>query len=240
MSTQTIDLQEIQKKLVDKLRPSGWADKLKGFVMTDDFRKIIEYLYEQRSQNKRFTPPLKTMFSAFENCPYNQLKAVIIGAEPYQQLGVADGMAFSSSLATQPNPVTECILQSVYKTTYTADSLPPEHNPDFTRWAIQGLLLLNTALTVEIDKQLTHQKIWRPFISYLLDILNSLNTGLVFVFIGKKAQELEDLISEEVHYKLFISHPAAAIGTGQQWDCNDVWNKINKIIYDTNKEHITW
>ncbi len=81
MKEQTIDLEEIKLKLADKLRDSGWTAKLRGFLLSSDFDKILQYLYDQRELGKRFTPPLKTMFSAFEKCNYKDLKVVIIGQD---------------------------------------------------------------------------------------------------------------------------------------------------------------
>lgn len=79
--TEQINLEEIKLKLVERLRPSGWADKLKGFVQSSDFDKILETLYKLREDGKRFTPPLKVVFKAFEECPVNKLKVVMIGQD---------------------------------------------------------------------------------------------------------------------------------------------------------------
>jgi uracil-DNA glycosylase len=251
MSNPTIDLQEIQTKLVDKLRPSGWADKLKGFVMASDFEKILQFLHDERAQGRRFGPPLKHMFSAFENCPYKDLKVVIVGQDPYPQLGTADGMAFSCSLTGEAQPSLQYILKAIYKTTYLWAGDPfkhpseeneiPSNDPDLTRWANQGVLLLNTALSVELGSPGKHQGIWRPFMSYLLDMLNTINSGVVFIFLGRKAQELADLIDEDRHYKLFASHPASAAYNNQaEWDCEDVFMKCNELLQQANGTRIKW
>lgn len=76
-----IDLEEIKIKLIEKLKPSGWAVKLKGFVQSSDFDKIFQTLYNLREDGKRFTPPLKLVFRAFEECPVDKLKVVIIGQD---------------------------------------------------------------------------------------------------------------------------------------------------------------
>ena len=78
---ETINIEEIKQKLIDKLEPSGWTTKLRGFIKSSDFEKIIQTLYDQRQQGKRFTPPLKTVFTAFEKCPVKDLRVVLIGQD---------------------------------------------------------------------------------------------------------------------------------------------------------------
>lgn len=232
MNATSVDIQEVQEKLVDKLRPSGWADKLKTFIMTDDFADILQKLKVLRDEDKRFTPPLKEVFTAFEKCPYKDVKVVIIGQDPYPQLGVADGMAFSCSKTQVLQPSLKYLLEAVEDTVYAG--LPTQENPDLTRWAEQGVLLLNTALTVEVNKIGSHYDLWAPFVTCVIDTLSWNNPGLIWVFMGKKAQELESLVSSN-HYKFEISHPAsAAYQKASKWDCDDVFNKINNILEANN------
>lgn len=234
----SINLEEIQLKLVDKLRTSGWAGKLKGFIQSSDFNRIIETLYDLRESGKRFTPPMKDCFKAFELCPYDQLRVVIIGQDPYPQMGVADGLAFSCSNGTA-QPSLNYLLKAVDKTVPKEFKDPTEHI-NLERWSKQGILLLNTALTTEIGKPATHQYIWEDFMAYTLDIINSFNGGLIFVFLGKMAHEFEQLIGDQ-HHKFMLSHPAsAAYQKAETWDCKDVFNQINQIIYDQNGERIMW
>ena len=227
--TQTVDLQQIKAKLIEKLQPSGWATKLRGFVMSSDFDKIIETLYNERESGKRFTPPLKHVFRAFEECPLDSLKVVIVGQDPYPYLGVADGIAFSCGLTQKPQPSLQQIFQALSRTIPDANT----DNPDLTRWANQGVLLLNSALTCQVDKPATHQHIWHDFMMYLIDILTLSNSGLIFCLLGKQAQELESVITP-AHYILKASHPASASYSGGTWDCNDIFNKVNVILTENN------
>lgn len=232
MNTIEVDIQQVQEKLVDKLRPSGWADKLKTFIMTEEFAEILQKLKVLRDEDKRFTPPLKDVFSAFEKCPYPDLKMVIIGQDPYPQFGVADGMAFSCGKTLALQPSLKYILEAVEDTVYAG--FPTQEDPDLSRWAKQGVLLLNTALTVEVGKVGSHYDLWQPFIAYVIDTLSWNNPGLIWVFMGKKAQELESLVSSN-HYKFEITHPAsAAYQKLDKWDCEDVFNKANKILEANN------
>lgn len=77
----TVDLNDIKFKLYEKLKASGWADKLKTFILSDDFDKILNYLLKEARAGQRFTPPIKQIFRAFEECPYDKLKVVVIGQD---------------------------------------------------------------------------------------------------------------------------------------------------------------
>jgi len=237
--TEQINLEEIKLKLIDRLQASGWASKLRGFIQSSDFDKILETLYKLREDGKRFTPPLKNVFRAFEECPVNKLKVVIIGQDPYPHFGVADGLAFSCSNTSKPQPSLTKIFEAINNTVY--DEWPIEQNPDLTRWANQGVLLLNSALTCEIDKVGSHYNVWKEFIAYAMDILNFTDSGLIFVLMGKQAQELEGLIGEH-HHIIKTTHPAYASYTKQPWDCENMFNEINKIIKGQNGSEytITW
>lgn len=230
--TQTIDIEDIKKKLIEKLNPSGWTTKLRGFIMSSDFDKILEALVKEKEDGKRFTPPLKYVFRAFEECPEKDLKIVMIGQDPYPHFGVADGIAFSCGLTQKPQPSLKNIFDAIDATVY--EGIPrKEHDTDLSRWSKQGVLLLNTALTTQVDKVGTHYDIWKDFIMYTLDMLSLTNSGLIFILLGSKAQELESVITP-AHYILKASHPASAAYTKTTWDCNNVFNKANEILAKNN------
>jgi uracil-DNA glycosylase len=229
--TQIVDLEEIKAKLIERLRPSGWAAKLKSFVYSSDFDKILETLYNEREAGKRFTPPLKQVFRAFEECPVDQLKVVMIGQDPYPHLGVADGIAFSCGNTGKPQPSLQQIFNAIEETVH--QGYPTYQNPDLTRWAKQGVLMLNKALTCQVDKVGSHYDIWHDFLMYVIDMLSLTNSGLIFCLLGKQAQELEGSISQS-HYILKASHPASAAYSKTNWDCNDLFNEANKIIIKNN------
>lgn len=237
--TQTVDLEQIKVKLIEKLKPSGWSLKLKSFIYSSDFDKILQALYDEREAGKRFTPPLKQVFRAFEECPVNDLKVIMIGQDPYPYLGVADGIAFSCGNTSKPQPSLDQMFGALNKTVYTQEIV--EHDPDLTRWSRQGVLMLNRALTCQVDKVGSHYHIWNDFLMYVIDMLSLTNSGLIFCLLGAKAQELETMISPS-HYILKASHPASAAYSKTQWDCNDLFNEANRIIKANNgpQYQITW
>lgn len=229
--TQAVNLEEIKEKLIEKLKPSGWAHKLRGFVQSSDFDKVLLTLYNLREEGKRFTPPLKDVFKAFVECPEKELKVIMIGQDPYPFLGVADGLAFSCSNTGKPQPSLKNMFEAIQATVYPETEMTQD--PDLTRWANQGVLLLNTALTTEVDKIGTHYSVWNDFIMYVIDMLSLTSSGLIFVLLGSKAQELESVIGQN-HYILKTSHPASASYTKTTWDCNNVFNEVNKILKNNN------
>jgi uracil-DNA glycosylase len=230
---------EIQYKLYEKLKPSGWSDVLKLFILSDEFKSILEELYKQAVDNKRFTPVLKDIFRSFEECPYKDLKVVIIGQDPYPQAGIADGISFSCSKTNKVQPSLRYLFKeiedTVYPNGYTWD-------PDLKRWSNQGVLMLNTALTCEINKIGSHIELWKPFIHYLLSALNEYCAGICYVFLGNKAKEWNKLI-EPCNFKFFTTHPAsAAYKKSNTWDSGNVFNQLNVVIEKQYgpKEKIIW
>jgi uracil-DNA glycosylase len=230
-------IKEIQSKLYEKLKPSGWGDKLKLFLLSKDFEQILTHLYNESQDGRKFTPVLKDLFRAFEECPYNNLKIVIIGQDPYPQAGVADGISFSCSHTGKVQPSLRYIFKEIEETVYP-DGMT--WDPDLKRWSNQGILMLNTAMTCEIGNIGSHIQLWEPFTSYLLDVLDTSNTGLVYVYLGNKAKAWNKSTGS-INYKFFIPHPAsAAYRKGSKWETGDVFNKINNIMHKNYGERIVW
>jgi len=226
-----MDLQEIKQKLFNKFAINGWDKVFRSFVYSTDFDNILTKLWELSNDDKKFTPPLKQVFRAFEECPYDNLQVVIIGQDPYPQLGVADGISFSCSNTNKLQPSLRFILQEVDRTVYDNEVISEDLN--LKRWSNQGVLMLNTALTTEIGIIGSHYDIWRPFTTYLLDWLNINKSELVYVYMGKKAEEWSSM-TDDTNIKYFVKHPASAAYNGSKWASNDLFNKINlhkKIIW---------
>lgn len=236
-SLQDINLQDVKQKLYERLKPSGWGDKLKTFLLSDDFDKILVFLLNDAREGRRFTPTLKQVFQAFEQCPYNELKVIMLGQDPYPQMGVADGIAFSCSNLARPEASMRYMFKelenTVYKDGYRWD-------PDLKRWSNQGILLINTAFTTTIGFVGKHYEIWRPFLAFLFDTLTFNNPGLIYVFLGKKAQEWATSIPDN-NYKIFTTHPAAAAHNhAEKWDSGDMFNKISQLTKKQFNTELVW
>jgi uracil-DNA glycosylase len=236
MKTET-EIDEIKQKMFAKLEPSGWDKVFKSFIFSSEFTDILSKLYELSIADKRFTPTLKQLFRAFEECPYDDLKVVFIGQDPYPQLGVADGISFSCGNTNKVQPSLRYIFEEIERTVY--QEFPSYQDPDLSRWSKQGILMLNTALTVEVGKIGSHYDIWKPFTAYMLDWLNNHNKELIYVYMGKKAEEWSVLTGDN-NYKFSVKHPASAAYNGSKWDSNDIFNKISKLVEENNGQKIIW
>ena len=233
-----LELDKIVDKLYEDLIPSGWARVLRSFMYSSDFKNILQTLAQESSLDKRFTPPLRDVFRAFKECPYEELKVVIVGQDPYPTIDVADGIAFSCSKTMKLQPSLKFMLSEVNRTVYNGD--PISNSPDLTRWANQGILMLNTALTTQINKVGMHYNIWKPFLNYLFDFLSNYNNGLVYIYMGKEASTWADSVNDNC-YKLFCAHPASAVyNKFRSWDSKDVFPTAQKIVKENYNYSINW
>jgi len=206
---------------------SEWNTILNPFVDSPSFDNVFNFLESAVSNGQRFTPPFKDVFNAFKECAYDNLKVVIVGQDPYPQLGSADGLAFSCSKKGKA----EKSLQYINK------ALDTNHT-DLRIWANQGVLLINTAFTVEVNKIGSHYNLWKPFTTYLFNNLNKNKKDTIFILMGKKAEEWETLLPDCKILK--CSHPASAAYKGGEWDHNDVFNKANLELKKQDKPLIIW
>ena len=226
-----IDINILRDNLNSKLKDSGWDRMLSPYVNGLSFDHIMNTLIENVENGKRFTPKFKDVFNGFYECPYNDLKVVIVGQDPYPQLGVADGIAFSCSRKGK----TEKSLQYIFKSLYGEHE---GYNNDLRRWSNQGVLMINTAFTCEINKIGSHYSIWKSFTEYVFDNINRHNPKTIFILMGKKAEAWQTLLPNCKILK--CSHPASAAYRGGEWDSNDVFNKVNLELEKQGKTCISW
>jgi uracil-DNA glycosylase len=234
----SLKIEEIKSKVYNKLVSSGWGNRLKGFILSADMDIIIQKLIEDKEEGKRFVPALKDVFNAFEYCPYDKTRIIMIGQDPYPYIGVPDGLAYSCSMTGKPQPSLQYMFKEIKKTV----SNDYDGNPDLKRWADQGILLLNSALTVNERKPGSHYLLWRPFIVYLIDtiVFNMDMYDTIFVFMGNKAKEYYDTVPDNF-FKISCTHPASAAHAElENWDSGDLFNKINNRLKSLNKDTIVW
>jgi uracil-DNA glycosylase len=241
--SETIQLADIQAKLYERLKPSGWGDVLKSFLLSSDMATILEKLHEESTDGRKFTPKLKQVFRFLEECPYDKLKLVMLLQDPYPLLGdggvtVADGIPMSCSNTRRVQPSLKFVHQAIAETVYPNE--PYNYPLDLKCWSNQGVLLLNIALTTTVGRTGVHYLLWRPFIIHLLDVLAWKNPGLIYAYIGKKAQEYMSITPSNT-YKLTAVHPAyAAHQHLDKWDSGGLFPKINQILEKDGKTKIKW
>lgn len=232
------EIDEIKQKMFEKLKPSGWDKFFKSYIFSSEFTDILTQLYIMSMSDKRFTPPLKDLFRAFEECPYDELKLVIVGQDPYPTLDVADGIAFSCGKTQRLQPSLRYILDEVNRSIYGDNQISTD--VDLKRWSNQGILLLNTALTTEVSKIGSHYDIWKSFTAHLFDYLNHNKKELVYIYMGKKAQEWADMVSDDNH-KIFTSHPASAAYNKQKiWNSDNAFLKAQLLVSENTGYVINW
>lgn len=225
--------------MIEKHFEEGWWRRLKGFLESKDFKKIGSELVRQMRTGMAITPSFIDVFRAFKDCPYNKLKVVMMALDPYPYKGVADGLAFSSRYnMLNPPASVKFIMNAVEKECYGGFGIGHNENycnPDLTRWASQGVLLINTALTTVVGHTGAHKALWQPFTVNLLNMLGLSNTGLIYILLGKDAQSYSRLINSKQNYILKAMHPAACSYLHlKEWDSEGVFLKTNEILEKNN------
>jgi|688.fasta_scaffold04508_38 uracil-DNA glycosylase len=239
MTNVEINTVEIAQKLYEKLKGTGWDEALRTYLLGDSFQTLLNELVKLRNEGKRITPSLKNVFRAFQECPTSTVKVVMIGQDPYPQFNVADGIAFSCGNTKYPEASLRYMLKEI-SLTVPENQKDPVQSADLKRWSNQGLLMINCALTTNIGEIGKHYELWSDFITHVLDYLAWNNQGIVYVMLGKKAQEWDDCIYDS-NYKIHVSHPAsAAYNKESRWNSNNLFNQVNEYLTSVNQTSIIW
>lgn len=211
----------ILKRLHDSWRP-----------FFDENRKVVEYISNEllKYSNKEIYPPLRFIYRAFELCPLNEIKVILIGQDPYpNNPGEAMGIAFGVPKGINTPASLRNIKKKVEEAGYTADS------NDLTKWARQGVFLINTALTVEAKKPLSHADIWTSFTTRLIIWLShQLSRNIVWVLWGGKAHSYGEYIKKGKVVK--GPHPVAR---GGLWNNYKIFKDIDNALHSIDLE-IDW
>ena len=182
----------------------SWKQKLTPEFEKDYFIKLTEFVRAEYA-SKTIYPPAKQIFNAFDHCPFDDVKVVIIGQDPYHGPGQAHGLCFSVAEGV-PNPPS---LQNIFKEIMSDLGKPMPANGDLTRWARQGVLLLNATLTVQAHQAGSHQrKGWEEFTDAAIRLLAEEREHLVFILWGAYAQKKGAFIDRSKHLVLASAHPS--------------------------------
>jgi len=196
----------------------------------------------QIMSTKEIGPAHTDLFKTFLCCPYNSLKVIVLAQDPYHQKGVSTGVAFANSPETLPSqysPSLKVLYDAVEE--YCTFDLPfstlDELFPTLNNWSKQGVLLLNSALSVEIGKPGSHVQLWRPFIKSLLINLQQKKKDLVFVLMGNQAQSFKQYL---LNPKNVVScpHPASIARNGGKLP--DIFSQVDKIMQENGQNLIWW
>ena len=188
---------------------------------------------------KPIVPAYTDIFKAFTLCSEHDCKVVFLGQDPYPQKDVATGVLFGNKSDTlKISPSLQVIKESVLS--LDSDSMPfKSFDITMESWAKQGILMLNSALTCEMNRIGSHIMLWRPFITKLLKNLSEWETGIVYVLFGTQAQTFEPYINNKLNTVIKVNHPAFYIRTGTSMP-NEVFTEINSIMIKTYGTPIQW
>lgn len=197
-------------------------------------RLSIEY------KTKSICPDQHNVFKAFELCPYSELKVVFLGQDPYCQKNIATGILFGNKNGIKEkilSPSLQVIKEAVID--FEIPHNPIIFDPTLESWAKQGILMINSALTVEMNKVGSHTLLWRPFMAGLLKNLSIYNSGIIYVLFGKQAQSFKSYINSRSNIILEEDHPAYYARVGKRMP-SKVFKSIDKLVKDKYGESIIW
>ncbi len=227
------DTEEILTKI--QIDPS-WKKVLKGEFVSPYFRQIKSFLLEAQAQGKTVYPPGKSIFSAYNLTPFDAVKVVILGQDPYHGAGQANGLCFSVPEGVKPPPS----LGNIYKELHTDLQMEIPQSGSLEKWANQGVFLLNTILTVEKDKPASHQHIgWQNFTDATIKALNAGREKLVFLLWGNYAQQKMHMIDSEKHLILRTTHPSP-FSANNGFLGSKHFSKTNRYLIENNMRPIDW
>lgn len=218
-----------------KIDPS-WAAVLAPEFEQPYFAGIVNFLKEEKAAGKIIYPPGPEMFSAFSLTPFDEVKAVLIGQDPYHGAGQAHGLCFSVRKGVTVPPS----LVNMYKELKADLDINPPGHGFLEQWAKQGLLMLNASLTVEAGKPMSHSKIgWEQFTDAVIRTVSEKKEGVVFLLWGKFAQQKEALIDTSKHFVLKAAHPSPFSATAGFFGSRP-YSQTNKLLQQQGKQPINW
>lgn len=183
---------------------NDWDLKLKIIWESPGFKNFYKKIIHEYD-TKEVYPPKDYIFNALKLTSYENTKVVIVGQDPYHGKGEAHGLSFSVQKGIKIPPS----LKNIYKELYDDLGVLPKDNDDLTGWALQGVLLLNSVLTVEKDKAASHRNLgWELLTDYIIKILNLKEETVVFILWGNFAKEKAKLITNPHHYIVMSPHPS--------------------------------
>ncbi len=215
---------------------ASWKEVLHSEFSKSYFQEIAAFLKIEKAQGKTIYPPGPLIFNAFNTTAFDKVKVVLLGQDPYHGPGQAHGLCFSvlNGIALPPS------LQNIYKELHDDVGIPIPKTGNLTRWAEQGVFLLNASLTVRAGDPLSHSKIgWTTFTDAVIKIISSQKRDVVFLLWGRFAQEKQLLIDETKHHVLKAAHPSPFSVDKGFFGCRH-FSKTNNFLMKDGLDPIDW
>jgi uracil-DNA glycosylase len=221
---------------MDVKMEASWKKALSEEFNKPYFQQITRHLKTEKKQGKTIYPPGSQIFNAFEKTPLKEVKVVILGQDPYHGKGQAMGLSFSVPKGIAPPPS----LINIFKELQDDTGSPVPDHGDLTKWATQGVLLLNASLTVRAGEPMSHSKIgWHIFTDCVIRTLSEKRENVVFLLWGKFAQEKIGLIDTKKHHVLKAAHPSPLAAKAGFFGCRH-FSKTNTWLMKKGLDPIDW
>lgn len=215
---------------------SSWKEALKNEFIQSYFQQIPAHIKTEKSQGKIIYPPGSFIFNAFNTTPINKVKVVILGQDPYHGVGQAHGLCFSVQDGVNPPPS----LLNIFKELQDDIGISIPQNGNLTKWAEQGVFLLNASLTVRAGEPMSHSKIgWATFTDAVIKKISDARKNVVFLLWGKFAQEKRVLVDASKHCILRSVHPSPLSAYGGFFGCKH-FSKTNEYLTANGIDPIDW
>jgi uracil-DNA glycosylase len=215
---------------------ASWKEILKTEFIKPYFEQIALHIKTEKSQGKIIYPPGSFIFNAFNTTPFDKVKVVILGQDPYHGPGQAHGLCFSVQYGVPPPPS----LVNIFKELQEDVGVPGPNHGNLTHWAEQGVFLLNTSLTVRAGEPMSHSKIgWAQFTDEVIKKISAGKEHVVFILWGKFAQEKKVLIDETKHCILKSAHPSPLSAHAGFIGCKH-FSKTNEYLMSKGIDPVDW
>jgi len=214
----------------------SWKEILKDEFDKTYFQHVVAFLKAEKASGKIIYPPGSLIFNSFKQTPFSNVKVVIIGQDPYHNPRQAHGLCFSvpDGIAKPPS------LLNIFKELKNDLGIPIQENGNLTKWASQGVLLLNASLTVRQNEPGSHSQIgWLQFTDQVIKKVSDEKEGIVFLLWGKFAQEKQALIDETKHFVLKAAHPSPLSANNGFFGCKH-FSKTNELLIKQHKIPVDW
>ena len=213
-----------------------WRSHLESEFKKSYFEKLESFVRSEYELSSCY-PPLELVFNAFIHCPFETVKVVIIGQDPYHGAGQANGLSFSVNKGMAHPPS----LRNIFKELEADMNLPHPLNGDLSSWAKQGVLLLNATLTVRAKEAGSHQKQgWEEFTNQVIKTISSKKSNVIFLLWGSFAKSKINLIDTKKHTVLESGHPSPMSANRGYWFGHKHFSKTNEVLKSLSKSPIQW
>lgn len=218
--------------------PQDWRELLEDQLKAAYYKKLEEFVRaERKSHPKSIFPSDDQVFHAFELTPVSKVKVLVLGQDPYPTLGHAHGLAFSVQPTVKPLPAS---LRNIFKELNSDLGIPAPATGNLSSWAEQGVLLMNTVLTVREGEANSHQKQgWEKLTDSIIEKLSERSTPIVFVLWGNPAQKKETLIDTSKHAVIKSAHPSP-LAASRGFFGSKPFSQINQLLKKIGQTQIDW